>query len=190
MAPIDAEQPPSGPPASGDPPRTNEWLLHAACRGSEPEIFMDTEGGTPARTDWSEAAAYCEQCEVAAECLAAAVEDMDYWSYRGGKTPGERLWMLLPERMASDEAITASVPARPALPRSVDGAGHSAWRRKHEKAGSALRALRAGRNSLRRVACARCGAEFVTPHPTRIVCPDCTANSERRTKRSSRRPGV
>lgn len=65
------------------------WLLSAACRGMDVEIFY------PARGDWvkSEAAkTICRRCDVQKDCLDDALADpyLGRFGIRGGLGPKER----------------------------------------------------------------------------------------------------
>ncbi|MFE5329423.1 WhiB family transcriptional regulator [Embleya sp. NPDC056575] len=76
------------------------WQIDAACRGSDPELFVDDvaygSGNVaypadvrPARV--RQALAICARCPVRRECLADARAADDRWTIRGGETVAERL---------------------------------------------------------------------------------------------------
>lgn len=60
------------------------WTAQAACRGAETRIFFVEAGANLER-----ARGYCDRCEVAAQCLAFALErsELGMW---GGTSPKER----------------------------------------------------------------------------------------------------
>lgn len=63
------------------------WIAHAACRHPEvdPEAFFPHPGRT-----FVEAAAWCAQCPVTAECLQVAVSDPHTVGVWGGRLFGGR----------------------------------------------------------------------------------------------------
>ena len=71
----------------------HEWREAAACKGAPLDIFYDHAEGQ-LRSDWERAASMCQRCEVTDECLQEAIDIVDWWSYRAGMSPIERLRML------------------------------------------------------------------------------------------------
>lgn len=60
--------------------RDRHWQLDAACRGSDPNVFLPREApdGTSVRPPVATALRYCQECPVQAECHAYAAEATDY----------------------------------------------------------------------------------------------------------------
>ena len=71
-----------------------KWHAKAECLGLDPDLFMDNLEGR-LRKDWREADEACSRCKVREHCLQEALAIKDVWSYCGGKTPLERLPLLL-----------------------------------------------------------------------------------------------
>lgn len=67
-----------------------KWRQSAACRGAPLGLFYGPLEG-PLREDYDDAQALCSQCGVKDECLTDAMEISDWWSYRAGMSPMERL---------------------------------------------------------------------------------------------------
>lgn len=68
--------------ALDDRPVTADWALRAACRGINTEIFF------PPRIDSAQAAtaaAFCDRCPIAAECLGRAYEEHATDGVRAGR---------------------------------------------------------------------------------------------------------
>lgn len=65
------------------------WHLHAACVGTETDVFFPPMGGNGA---YDEAKRICDRCPVKTECLADALENETEFraGMYGGKTPAER----------------------------------------------------------------------------------------------------
>lgn len=64
-----------------------DWKQHAACRGTNPELFYPVAKDTP---DIPRAKAVCARCPVRIDCLEHALnagEDFGIW---GGLTEAER----------------------------------------------------------------------------------------------------
>lgn len=60
---------------------TTDWTALAACRGTNPEIFFPTRIDT---TDAATAAAFCDHCPVAPQCLHAAHTEPRTYGVRAG----------------------------------------------------------------------------------------------------------
>jgi WhiB family redox-sensing transcriptional regulator len=68
-----------------------DWRHHAACRGTDPELFFPTGHNgalVAAQTDFAKA--ICHQCTVAAPCLVWALGTGQAWGVWGGLSPQER----------------------------------------------------------------------------------------------------
>lgn len=78
-------------PAHHDPPaESRDWVLNAACRGTDPKLF---EPENPHQTE--AAIRICNGCLALAACLRAALleEDVEFggpWHIRGGMTATQR----------------------------------------------------------------------------------------------------
>jgi WhiB family redox-sensing transcriptional regulator len=66
-------------------PDSTDWVLSAACAGTDPELFFPGRG-QPNR----DAKQVCASCSVRAECLEDALERRDFVGVRGGLSPRER----------------------------------------------------------------------------------------------------
>ncbi|WP_406284780.1 WhiB family transcriptional regulator [Embleya sp. NBC_00896] len=76
------------------------WQNKAACRGTNPETFVDHAADAAAngrRMSKAEvklatraAMAVCAVCPVRAACLDAAMAERDKWAIRGGLTVAQR----------------------------------------------------------------------------------------------------
>jgi WhiB family redox-sensing transcriptional regulator len=62
-----------------------DWILAAACRGKDPELWFPGPGGSV-----TEAKAICRHCDVLHECLAYALENNEQHGVYGGLTARER----------------------------------------------------------------------------------------------------
>lgn len=62
--------------------RTGRWDDRAACRGTNPEIFFPPRIDSP---DAALAAAFCDTCTIAAECLGRAYEEPSTYGVRAGR---------------------------------------------------------------------------------------------------------
>lgn len=62
-----------------------DWMLAAACRGLDPELFFPPRG---APTD--HAKAVCARCTVTAECLEYSLDGGEHHGIWGGKSERER----------------------------------------------------------------------------------------------------
>lgn len=69
------------------PQRPTPWVAHAACRGHDPEQWMDDAPGRPTAA----ARAVCAACPVRAACLAHALAHDEPWGMWGGLTTRERV---------------------------------------------------------------------------------------------------
>lgn len=58
----------------------HKWQRYAACRGSDPNLFLpkETPDGTSVHPPVEKALRYCQQCPVQAECNAYAADTTDY----------------------------------------------------------------------------------------------------------------
>jgi hypothetical protein len=66
------------------------WLVEAACREVDPEVFFPTAESGPAHTAQAAAAKrVCAGCPVRARCLAWATDHLAY-GVAGGLDAGER----------------------------------------------------------------------------------------------------
>ena len=66
---------------------TDDWWRHAACRGSDPEMFH------PARGDYegtNAALAVCQTCPVKDDCLAYAMNNREMQGVWGGLSANQR----------------------------------------------------------------------------------------------------
>ncbi len=61
------------------------WITQAACRGMNPDLFFPDRG-----EDTTQAKAVCAGCSVRAECLEAALMNMDKHGIFGGTSERER----------------------------------------------------------------------------------------------------
>ena len=77
------------------------WTVDAACRGSNPNEWMDDRPDLPTPA----ARAVCAACPVRAACLAHALAHDKSWGMWGGLTTRERVAhrLGLPVRPAPDE---------------------------------------------------------------------------------------
>jgi len=79
------------------PLRAERWMLDAACRGLDPDMFFPLKAGGPGVAPYKEAKRVCDACPVRADCLAWAMDAEGFASkgYRfgmlGGLTPMERV---------------------------------------------------------------------------------------------------
>ena len=77
------------PKSRREPMVTEAWMLEAACRGSNPDVFHPSKGGDK----WSGtslAKAICRRCPVTTQCLAWALEHKERHGVWGGFSPKER----------------------------------------------------------------------------------------------------
>lgn len=90
------------------------WREFAACRGADPEIFFvnSTGRGYATKTTTRRALAYCDRCEVTAQCLTYAIStsrnDYGIW---GGMTSSQRI-RLRQGRLKTPTAPVELVTAR------------------------------------------------------------------------------
>lgn len=70
-----------------DLPRPPEWTEQGLCGQTDPEIFFPPKGGVGLVRV---ATTICGRCEVAASCLAYALEHDDDHGIYGGTTPRQR----------------------------------------------------------------------------------------------------
>lgn len=62
------------------------WRAHAACLGSDPQIFYPYDQSGRQNT-YTEATALCARCTVRQECLNDALEARDFEGFRAGLRP-------------------------------------------------------------------------------------------------------
>ena len=75
-------------------PLHHAWLLRAACRGMDPDLFHPRRG---ANDKVEEAKAVCRGCDVRSECLDLAVGEVIKVGVYGGLSARERRNMYGPE---------------------------------------------------------------------------------------------
>ena len=71
----------------------NPWMLEAACRDADPDIFFPDNIGTPTpamKRQTEMALDICSRCPVVTECLDFANETKTFDGIFGGKTEKER----------------------------------------------------------------------------------------------------
>jgi hypothetical protein len=68
-------------------PAPGKWTVDAACRGMDPDEWMDDGPGQPTGA----ARAICAACPVRAACLAHALAHDEPWGMWGGLTTRERV---------------------------------------------------------------------------------------------------
>lgn len=71
------------------------WMNQAACKGTDPALFIPDKGGRGAAADGSTSAYYhakqqCVRCPVITECLLWAINHREKKGMWGGTTPKER----------------------------------------------------------------------------------------------------
>lgn len=73
--------------------RSREWVLRAACRDEDPDLFLPRESITGAflKPPVEQALAYCEVCPVVAECAAEADESGDVGVWGGRYRPDKEV---------------------------------------------------------------------------------------------------
>jgi WhiB family transcriptional regulator, redox-sensing transcriptional regulator len=67
-----------------------KWRSKAACLDEDPEMFYPVGTTGPALDQIAKAKAVCRRCEVAAHCLAFALESNEPDGVWGGMTTDER----------------------------------------------------------------------------------------------------
>lgn len=65
---------------------TPDWMLAAACRGKDPDLWHAPDRSLARR----DALAVCARCHVADECLDHAVRHRKHDGIWGGRTPEQR----------------------------------------------------------------------------------------------------
>lgn len=63
----------------------NPWMVKAACRGADPDLFYST-----LHSQQQEAIRYCRICPVRDECLQYAFDHGEHRGIWGGQTEGAR----------------------------------------------------------------------------------------------------
>jgi len=104
---------------------------------------------------------------VVPECLRSALKSLDHWAYRGGTTPRERVWLLMPERAEFYETA-AELADTPGLPDSE----RTKLKRRYRRRSRTYSKLRAGHSTLHRRRCRECGDAFVTT-AAQMHCSTC-----------------
>ena len=66
------------------------WLVDAACRRADPEIFFAETNGKFSSPRTKAALKVCSECPVRLKCLAWALETGDGFAVLGGMTPVQR----------------------------------------------------------------------------------------------------
>ncbi|WP_330241965.1 WhiB family transcriptional regulator [Streptomyces sp. NBC_00525] len=66
------------------------WRMHAACRGADPDLFFPIGSTGPAIVQVEEAKAVCRRCPVQEECLRWALDNNQDTGVWGGLGEGER----------------------------------------------------------------------------------------------------
>lgn len=71
-------------------PPSREWVLRAACRGKDPDVFLprESENGVFLKPPVQQALAYCAQCPVIEQCAEDAEAHGDH-GVRGGRYRSE-----------------------------------------------------------------------------------------------------
>ncbi len=67
-----------------------DWLLWAACRTEDPELFFPLTEQGPGAVQVQQAKAICARCLVTSECLATALAQNDEYGVRGAVSADER----------------------------------------------------------------------------------------------------
>lgn len=75
-------RPPSGPAIA--------WLVRAACRGEDPELFFPISAKGPGHAQHERAKSICRRCPVRTPCLEYAVRWREEHGIWGGTDPEER----------------------------------------------------------------------------------------------------
>jgi WhiB family redox-sensing transcriptional regulator len=70
--------------------RRTDWLDHAACRRSDPELFFPATDSGAARAQVEAAKKVCRRCLVKAACLSWALDNGQEAGIWGGMTEEER----------------------------------------------------------------------------------------------------
>lgn len=70
------------------------WRAHAACAGTDPDLFYPVRpggrGGGPARQAHEHAISICHRCPVAYQCLWYALDHGEEYGVWGATTPQDR----------------------------------------------------------------------------------------------------
>ena len=100
-------------------------------------MFSDTESGN-LRRDWSAPAAVCADCTVTDECLADGKQNNDWWMFRAGTTPLDRLKEAEPryaDRTEQDRSrLYARLLVRKRAAETDARAEHAIWVQQHRAA--------------------------------------------------------
>jgi len=78
--------------------RRMDWLDHAACRGSDPELFFPASDMSAGRGQVEAAKRVCRRCLVKGTCLSWALDDEQEAGIWGGMTEQERRRLRRPRR--------------------------------------------------------------------------------------------
>jgi WhiB family redox-sensing transcriptional regulator len=100
----------AGPRRVFGPPVDPRWGDFAACRRTDPNIFVDDGIGSEAeRHRIAEAQAICHQCDVRVDCLEHALRNRERGMVWGGLTDKERA--TLTKRMSAERHKRAQAAA-------------------------------------------------------------------------------
>ena len=69
---------------------STDWMLRAACKNEDPELFFPVGISGPALRQVDEAKTVCRRCPVQAECLEWAIEFGQDFGVWGGMSEDER----------------------------------------------------------------------------------------------------
>jgi len=97
------------------------WAVHAACKGYDPEDWMDDRPGLPTVA----ARDVCAACPVRLPCLAHALAHDEPWGIWGGLTTRERVARRLGLPVPADPArpyMGANGPRKTKPPKVARGA--------------------------------------------------------------------
>lgn len=84
--------------------QNEDWRLEAACRNTDPNIFVPAEGANDGIRVYKTAREFCANCPVTQECLDYAVRMQIKFGMWGGLTPKQRRPHLLAQMGASNGA--------------------------------------------------------------------------------------
>ena len=141
------------------------------------DIFIDT---TPRRRSWKQAAKVCAKCPVTEPCLEAAINELDAWSYRGGKSPIER----------AHYHMTDDSPADKASPKTPEQ-----QRKETRRKGRQVTRLQSGSQPLVGRTCTACGSKFDARVGSQARCSGCREQAAkdketRMLRRNKKRPQI
>lgn len=81
--------------------RDDSWVLRAACRDTDPEIFYSGQ-----EQDTRAALALCRSCEVRATCFEVSVHHGEHFGVWGGVPESQRRRLI--RRRLRDEGTTTA----------------------------------------------------------------------------------